>query len=221
MDCCIYTHLAAHSNREIQIASRKRLRSATCPNAMDFMDGHRQCPACHVMDHLREALIDPCPECSIMPFAMHHARLAGLESASDSWLLSSNITTTDRKRKQTSQSEKKNKKTKYFDSARKVDQLSSPIELLLPLLAKADVREKVQPELCMTSSPTMHTGHDLDVMSVAATDSLFQTITDVNLGAEENLPADLSKHSGSVWDLGPCLRSQVGHLQLLHPWKER
>ncbi len=63
----------------------------------------------------------------------------------------------------------------------------------------------------------MHTGQDLDVMSVAATDSLFETIPDVNLGAEENLPADPSQHSGSE----TCLRSQVGHLQLLHPWKER
>ncbi len=53
----------------------------------------------------------------------------------------------------------------------------------------------------------MHTEQDLDVMSVAATDSLFETIPDVNLGAEENLPADPA-----------C---QVGHLQLLHPWKER
>ncbi len=49
----------------------------------------------------------------------------------------------------------------------------------------------------MTSSPTMHTGQDLDVMSVAATDSLFETIPDVTLGAEENLPADPSQHSGS------------------------
>ncbi len=113
------------------------LECSMCPNTMDFMDGHRQCPACLGMDHLREVLTDPCPECSIMPLAVRHARLAGLESDSDSLLLSSNITTADHKRKQTSQSEKKTKKTKSSDLARKVDQLSSAVELLLPLLAKA------------------------------------------------------------------------------------
>ncbi len=152
------------------------------------------------MDHLKEALTDPCPEGSIMPLTMCHARLVGLESASDSLLLS-NVTTAYRKRNQTSQSEKKIKKTNSFDFARKVDQLSSALELLLPLLAKAqpktDIREKVQPELCMKSSPTMHKGQNLDVMSVAATDSLFETIADVTSGAEENLPADPSQHSGS------------------------
>ncbi len=152
------------------------------------------------MDHLREALTDPCPEGSIMPLTMCHARLVGLESASYSLLLS-NVTTAYRKRNQTSQSEKKTKKTNYFDFARKVDQLSSALELLLPLLAKVqpktDIREKVQPELCMKSSPMMHKGQNLDVMSVAATDSLFETIADVTSGAEENLPADPSQHSGS------------------------
>lgn len=71
----------------------------------------------------------------------------------------------------------------------------------MPFLAKAqpdtDVQEKVQPELFMTPSPMMHTGQDLDVMSVAATYSLFKTIPDVTLGAEENLPTDPSQHSGS------------------------
>lgn len=118
------------------------LQCSTCPNVMDIMDGHRQCPACLGMDHLSEALTDPCPECSIMPLAVRHARLAGLESASDSLLLSSNITTADRKRKQTSQSEKKTKKTRSSDLARKVDQLSSAAELLLPLLAKTQPKIK-------------------------------------------------------------------------------
>ncbi|ROL46884.1 RNA-binding motif, single-stranded-interacting protein 2 [Anabarilius grahami] len=123
---------------------------STCPNVMDIMDGHRQCPACLGMDHLREALTDPCPECSIMPLAVRHARLAGLESASDSLLPSSSITTADRKRKQASQVVKKTKKTRSSDLERKVDKLSSAVELLLPLLSKAqskmDVRETVQPE---------------------------------------------------------------------------
>ncbi|ROL46885.1 RNA-binding motif, single-stranded-interacting protein 2 [Anabarilius grahami] len=43
----------------------------------------------------------------------------------------------------------------------------------------------------------MHTGQDLDVMSVAATDSLFETIPDVTSGAEENRPEGPSQHSGS------------------------
>lgn len=86
--------------------------------------------------------------------------LAGLESGSEGLLLSSSITTVDRKRKQVSQNENKFNKTKSSDLACKVDQLSSAVELLLPLLAQKaqpnmEIQEKALPESAITSSPMM------------------------------------------------------------------
>ncbi|KAK9958584.1 hypothetical protein ABG768_010696 [Culter alburnus] len=122
------------------------------------------------MDHLREALTDPCPEYSIMPLAVRHACLAGLESASDSLLPSSSITIADRKRKQASQGVKKTKKPRSSDLERKVDQLSSAVELLLPILSKAqsktDAQEIVQPECMMydiLTNDAYRTGFGCDV----------------------------------------------------------
>lgn len=41
----------------------------------------------------------------------------------------------------------------------------------------------------------MHTGQELEMMSVAASDSLFEA-TPLMSGAEENLPGDQLRHSG-------------------------
>lgn len=45
---------------------------------IDLMDAHIQCPTCLDIDHLREALIDPCPECSLMSLETRQDRLAEL-----------------------------------------------------------------------------------------------------------------------------------------------
>lgn len=43
------------------------------------MDAHIQCPACLGIEHLREALVDPCPECNLMYFEVRQQRLAIFE----------------------------------------------------------------------------------------------------------------------------------------------
>lgn len=132
-----------------------------------------------------------------MPLAVRRARLAGLDS--EGLLLSSTSVVVDRKRRQVAQSENRAKKTKSSDLARKVDQLSSAVELLLPLLAKAqpaEALETVRPESCVTASPSAVTGHEFDVVSVAASDSLFDASPAIAI-AEGNVHVDQSHNSGS------------------------
>lgn len=46
---------------------------------MDLMDAHIQCSICLGIDHLTEALIDPCPECSLMSLEVRQHRPAKLD----------------------------------------------------------------------------------------------------------------------------------------------
>lgn len=46
-----------------------------CSGPMDLMDGLIQCPTCLGINHLREALVDPCPECGLMSLEMRQHRL--------------------------------------------------------------------------------------------------------------------------------------------------
>lgn len=52
---------------------------STCSGPVDLMDAHIQCPACLGIEHLREALVDPCPECNLMYFEVRQQRLAIFE----------------------------------------------------------------------------------------------------------------------------------------------
>lgn len=166
-----------------------------------------------------------------MLLAVRRSHLVCLESGLEGLLLSSSVTAIDPKPKQTFQNEKKkNKKTKSSDLECKIDQLSSTVEILLPFLAKVhynmEVQEKAQIESCITPLPPMHTGQEFDVMSVAASDSLFEA-TPVMTGAEEKFPADKSLHSGSemvskklggsssvVASLEGTLKTMLAHINL-------
>lgn len=100
------------------------------------------------MDHLKEAMPDPCPECAIIPLAVRRSHPVGLLSGLQGLLLSSSVSAVDRNHKQTFQSRKKNKKTKSSYLEYKVDQLSSAVEMVLLLHAKdqpnLEVQEKAQ-----------------------------------------------------------------------------
>ncbi len=47
---------------------------------MGLDDGHDQRPGCLGVEHLREALEDPCIHCNMIPLAVRRARLAGSSS---------------------------------------------------------------------------------------------------------------------------------------------
>ncbi len=59
---------------------------STCSGPMDLMDAHIYCPGCLGIDHLKEALTDPCPECSLMSLEIRQQRLAKFEPGSEDCL---------------------------------------------------------------------------------------------------------------------------------------
>lgn len=52
----------------------------SCEAQLHVEDGHDLCPKCLGVGHLREALSDPCINCSIMPLAVREERLQQVES---------------------------------------------------------------------------------------------------------------------------------------------
>ncbi len=59
---------------------------STCSGPMDLMDAHIHSPGCLAIDHLKEALTDPCPECSLMPLEIRQQRLAKFEPGREDFL---------------------------------------------------------------------------------------------------------------------------------------
>ncbi len=57
-----------------------------CSGPMDLMDAHIHCLSCLGIDHLKEALMDPCPECSLMSLEIRQQRLAKFEPGSEDCL---------------------------------------------------------------------------------------------------------------------------------------
>ncbi|KAK2914371.1 hypothetical protein Q8A67_002770 [Cirrhinus molitorella] len=65
----------AHSS----IATSIPLTCKLCPNNLLPDDGHEICPSCLGVQHLREALTDPCLHCSLLPMSERRLRLAELD----------------------------------------------------------------------------------------------------------------------------------------------
>lgn len=65
----------AHSS----IATGFPLACKLCPNHLLPDDGHDICPSCLGIQHLREALTDPCMHCSLLPMSERQLRLAELD----------------------------------------------------------------------------------------------------------------------------------------------
>lgn len=61
------------------IATGFPLTCRLCPNNLLPDDGHDICPSCLGIQHLREALTDPCVHCSLLPMSERRLRLAELD----------------------------------------------------------------------------------------------------------------------------------------------
>lgn len=59
------------------------LNCKLCPSELLPDDGHDLCPLCLDVQHLKEALMDPCPHCSLLPMPERQLRLAGLDHNQD------------------------------------------------------------------------------------------------------------------------------------------
>ncbi len=157
------------------------------------------------MDHLREALTDPCPEGSIMPLTVCHARLVGLESASDSLLLS-NVTTKHLKVKR-----RLRKRILLILHAKLISYLlhySCYCHFWLMRSLKQIYERKfslrcIKDRIWMWCQwlPLTHFLKPLQMLLRVLRKTCLQI-------------------HRSALAVRPCLRSPVGHLQLLHPWKE-
>ncbi len=53
---------------------------------MDLIDAHMHCPGCLGTDHLKEALTDPCTECSLMSLEIRQQRMKQFNPGSEDCL---------------------------------------------------------------------------------------------------------------------------------------
>ncbi len=100
---------------------------SSCQQQMGLDDGHDQCPSYLGVEHLREALEDPCIHCNMIPLAVRRACLIGSSSNMGG-----------RKRKTSASAsvplpkQKKGKK----ELARRVDELADGIGKIQEFLSK-------------------------------------------------------------------------------------
>lgn len=110
-----------------------------CLSGMDMLDGHDLCPPCLGMEHLKEALSNPCPECSIMPVELRQQRLASVCSLT-SGALPASVRSSGSKRKHVHGDDGGQPKPKRKTSsalAKRMDELSATVQQLQTLLANA------------------------------------------------------------------------------------
>ncbi len=135
---------------------------------MGLDDGHDQCPSCLGVEHLREALEDPCIHCNMIPQAVRRARLAGSSS-----------NTGGMKRKVSASAPLPKQKKGKIELARIVDELADGIGKIHEFLSKLQPQttpEVSEPGREGTGIPAFsEPDHalfpdDRDCVSVAATD---------------------------------------------------
>lgn len=70
-----------------------------CFAGMDMLDGHDRCPSCLGQQHLEDALTNPCPDCSIMPFELRQQRLSNTYPSASEFLTPAAVNVRGTKRK--------------------------------------------------------------------------------------------------------------------------
>lgn len=154
---------------------------SSCQKQMGLDDGHDQCPSCLGVEHLREALEDPCIHCNMIPLAVRRARLAGSSSNTGGMKRKASASASAPLPKQ-----KKGKK----ELTRRVDELADGIGKIQEFLSKLQPQpipeglESGSEEVgipAFSQSDHAFFPDDMDCVSVAATDSLFseeQSVSD-------------------------------------------
>lgn len=150
-----------------------------------MLDGHDRCPPCLGREHLKEALSNPCPECSIMPVELRQQRLASVCSFA-SEVLPASVRSSGSKRKHVHGDDGAQPKSKRKTSsalAKRMDELSDTVQHLQTLLANATAPATAEARAETTAGDVSLLAFDQhpftsdtevsDVVSVAATDSLF------------------------------------------------
>ncbi len=182
--------------------------ASTCSGPMD---AHIYCPGCLGIDHLKEALIDPCPECSLMSLEIRQQRLAKFEPGSEDCLTPVKTRTQTGSTRSASKTEGPPKKKRAPTAAlsHQVVELANAVQGIQVFLARSlpsatqntneDVRASVVNPLLPRVMPTAECPRDdLDPLSLVASDSLVTDEQDCYLPLEETSSVhSQSQHSHS------------------------
>ena len=181
-----------------------------CDGVMDVLDAHDSCATCLGPEHLREALVNPCPACSMMPLEMRRLRVAELERDSEDRLPPSGTCAGGGKRKAEAPPRPKKKRASE-DTARRLAELTSSVEQLHAIIAAGRPAplvgtetggvQHVPPPVLRQPGPGQ-IAQQADALSVTASESMFAddrhgAYGDEQPVAEHNPPSHSLSGSGS------------------------
>ncbi|KAK2894856.1 hypothetical protein Q8A67_012085 [Cirrhinus molitorella] len=160
------------------------------------------------LPHLREALSDPCPECSLMPLEVRKQRLAKFEVEGEDFSVTTRIRTASKRSASKTEGPPKKKRTPTAALSHQVVELANAVQGIQALLARSlpsvtqSTNEEVSASVVNPLLPRvapMAEGprEDLDTLSWAATESLVMDEQDCYLPLEETSAHSQSQHSYS------------------------
>ncbi|XDV35986.1 hypothetical protein PO909_005840 [Leuciscus waleckii] len=173
---------------------------------MDLMDAHTQCPTCLGIDHLREALVDPCPECGLMSLEMRRHRLAELDpefrdsapSVGAASHVSSKRVASQRVASGTGRPSKKMQTSSESSTlTQQVAELANAVQGIKALLSVPPTRQNMSegnmgvlaPPLPRCELASSFSRRESDTLSIAASDSLDREEQDYYMPMQETIPS--------------------------------
>ncbi|KAI7809318.1 putative disrupted in schizophrenia 1 protein-like [Triplophysa rosa] len=159
-----------------------------CPNNLLPDDGHEFCPSCLGIQHLKDALTDPCVHCSLLPLSERRLRLAELDPNSTVHLgqadpaaqrlkkcCASATTSAPPSKKETALSKMVAVlSSEMMELKRLLHSLQQPVAPVDPMQDDGvgiDPGQKIDEEYAESLYLSRHA--ELDVLSTSASDSLF------------------------------------------------
>lgn len=206
----------AHSS----IATGFPLACKQCPNNLLPDDGHDICPSCLGVQHLREALTDPCMHCSLLPMSERRLRLAELDPNSTVKLGQFDVVTSrTRKRKASAAAPPPVKKATSLSMtvsvlSSEMAELKRLLHSLQPVTSATPVKltqedENVQIQGAgeeSLDSPCFSQHSELDVLSTSASDSFFHDRT-MDVAAQPSHQAVLTGYPAAEGSSGGSVQS--------------
>lgn len=182
-----------------------------CPNTLLPDDGHDRCPSCLGIQHLKEALTDPCLHCSMLPLSERHLRLAELDPQSSAGLALRSSAPRQAKKRSASASAgaPPGKKAKSVSQNAPADHsLSTTVASLSSEMAEMKrILLSLQPAMSMTPTENVvdvndsqpSRAVDLDVLSMSASDSYFrdEVLAHPSVQTQEDVLSSLPAAGGS------------------------
>ncbi|MED6256376.1 hypothetical protein ATANTOWER_024759 [Ataeniobius toweri] len=193
------------------------LEWASCGVPLQVEDGHDLCPKCLGVGHLREALTDPCMNCSILPLPVRENRLRQVENL----LFAAELPPSGMPQPcsgrrgdalaEECRSPRRKRPRLERPSRQEVDSLRAEVEQLKALL------KAPEPTPAFQAAAAWESGEDLedDGISVRASNSEFQSLEDQldpfpDPRDREGDPPSIGGNDGSGNSLGSSVSSGRG-----------